>query len=507
VDADYGVDFWCQVLRPTGKRATEETTGAILAVQVKATEGKARPRVKLDRRDAVDLLRQTHATALIAVRPEIHSVHFVFMDEPLIDRLSHFLASDAKTHSIRLDELTTSVAEFDRRLLDFTRTGTQHRLRLYKAESAIGAAAPGSSVSVHESSTGGFALVDVPWFGSALEVDPAERESVRVQVFEQGRPPENMQGISVKSAFLQVRDLVDGPVFVQGLAEAHVEVMLEYEGQRASAIFGLRRVGDERAYTHAVGLSLVISDPKKQGNRWVHELHSRVFLGEQSLGEAGDIMPFLRLLRSGATMSLDGKEFGPVERIGSVIARIGPAVEALQKIADLVDLDLKEFHLSDFGVEEFWYSVGFLDAFLLQKIPTNRLVPGFVVGASAERNASQLPTEPVRMDIPIVFNLKDRGAIVWVQALGQAFLTVDGRWCGFRIDEQLAWSFEAHARFEKSIYPEAWIFRYWPPVLIGKENRGSRDCELKAPEYFKVEADVTKETDPKGQLPLEQEQS
>jgi len=369
VDADYGADFWCQVLRPVGNRLAEEATGAIVAVQVKATEGTRRPRVKLDRVDAENLLRQTHATMLIAVQPAVSSVHFAFIDEALIDRLNHFLASEARTHSIRLDELKTDGAEFDRSLRYFTRPGTQHRLRIYKAERAIVAAVPGSSVSVHQLAKGGLAVVDVPWFGSALEIDPSEREAVRTQVFEQGRLPHDLQGIWLKHALLQAADLIDGETLVQGVVEAHAELVVQHAGQQASAIFDLRRIADERAYTHAVGLSFVVSDPRRKGGHWVHELQSRVFLGRKSLGEAGDILPFLRLLRPGATLSFDGKQFGRIERIDTAIVKLGPAVEALEKIAGLINLDLNEFHLSDFGVEEFAYSVDFLDAFLLQKKP------------------------------------------------------------------------------------------------------------------------------------------
>ena len=141
-DPDYGIDFWCQVLRPAGKKSFEEATGAILAVQVKATEGKTRPRVILDRNDAVNLLRQTHATVLVAVRPSVHAVLFLFIGQTLIDRLNDFLASTAKTHSVRLDEFETDVAEFDRSLMYFTRPGTQHRLRIYKAQRAIGMLCP-----------------------------------------------------------------------------------------------------------------------------------------------------------------------------------------------------------------------------------------------------------------------------------------------------------------------------------------------------------------------------
>jgi hypothetical protein len=55
-------------------------------------------------------------------------------------------------------------------------SGVQHRLRLYKANGQVAAAIPGSSVSVHQAPEGGLAIVNVPWIGSALVVEPSERE-------------------------------------------------------------------------------------------------------------------------------------------------------------------------------------------------------------------------------------------------------------------------------------------------------------------------------------------
>ena len=71
------------------------------------------------------------------------------------------------------------------------------------------------------------------------------------------------------------------------------------------------------------------------------------------------------------------------KNVGPAIITLGPAVEALEKIATLVNLDLNGFYPSDFAVEEFGHSVGFLDAFLLQQIPAHRFVPAFVVRPSA----------------------------------------------------------------------------------------------------------------------------
>ena len=121
-------------------------------------------------------------------------------------------------------------------------------------------------------------------------------------------------------------------------------------------------------------------------------------------------------------------------------------------------------------------------------------MPAFLVGSAADADPRQMPSEPVRVELPIILNLKDRGVILWVRARGTAFCTGDGQWCGLRIEEQLAWSYEVHAKFKKSVYPEAWISRDLPPLLIGAQSRDSRNVKPKAPGYYIVEADIVKES-------------
>jgi hypothetical protein len=88
-------------------------------------------------------------------------------------------------------------------------------------------------------------------------------------------------------------------------------------------------------------------------------------------------------------------------------------VQALEQVADLLKLDLNDFFLSDFKQEEFGRSVGFLDAFLLQHITAESFVPAFLVGSAP---LSALGREPVRVQLPIVLNLKSKGVIIWIRA-------------------------------------------------------------------------------------------
>jgi hypothetical protein len=334
VEDDYGVDYLCQVLRPVRKSSSEEAAGTVFAAQVKATNGKKRPRVTLNREDAVNLLRQANATALIAVGPEEPYVRFLFLDETFIDRLREFLTCANRSISIRLEEMNSDVAEFDQKLAYLSRPGTQHRLKIYKVQRDLAALIPGSTLSIQQFPSGGIAVVDVPWLPSALHIEPGAREKVRKLVFEEGKLPGGLAGISLRPALLQVHDLVDGPVLLQGGIEQDVELTAHSGDTDAKATFHARRLSDETAYTHPAGLSFIISDRRKHQNRWVHEFQIRVFNGERSLGEAKDLVSFLRLLRPGAEILIDDKPFISVDKFGDAASGLGAAIEALEGIAN-----------------------------------------------------------------------------------------------------------------------------------------------------------------------------
>src|ERR1017187_573777 len=328
VGEDYGVDYFCQVLRRAGLKS-EEPNGSILAVQVRTTEGHTRPRVKLNREDAVSLLKQNHAACLVAIQPDLpNPARYLFIEETFIDRLAAFLGSSNKTFSIRLDEMEGDPSAFDQKLAYYSRPGVQHRLRLYKAHGQVAAAIPGSSVSVHQTPEGGLAIVNVPWIGSALVVEPSEREAVRSRFFDLGESPESLAGVRIRRELLPVLDLADGPTLLAGILEGRSSLMVESDGETATAVFDVRRLGDETAFTHPVGLRLLYSDRKKLGKRWVHELQARVFHGDLSLSNADDVRPFLRLLRKGAKLFRDGNSFIDADEWAGPLTAVGPSVKA-----------------------------------------------------------------------------------------------------------------------------------------------------------------------------------
>jgi hypothetical protein len=207
------------------------------------------------------------------------------VDEGFIDRLSRFLASGDESHSIRLDEMSSGTAEFDAQLAHFSRVGTQYGLRVYKTRSGLNAVIPGSMLSIQHTAGGGTDLVEVPWIQSALQIEPFAQETVRTLLFEEGKLPNAIPGVSLKPELVRVHDVVDGPILIQGGVERDVVLTARLGEIRASAKFHARPLSDEVAYTHPAGFAFVFSSARQHDDGWVHEFELRLFKGELPLSE------------------------------------------------------------------------------------------------------------------------------------------------------------------------------------------------------------------------------
>lgn len=493
-DEDLGVDFFCQVLRSKDASTSEDVTGAVLGVHVRATEGKTRPRILLDRIDAIDLLQHSHPACLIGIQANTGQIGVLFVEESFIDRLQDFLRSSRKTLSIRLDEMELDSAKFDRKLMDHVRPGVQQRVAVYKAQRTIQSVAPGASLSVQHTSSGGSAVVDLPWVTSALTIDPKTRDDVRVLAFEKGKSPDEWPGVSLRPEFLPLLDLADGPAFLRGAVEREEEMVVECDGQRASTTFRIRRAADEFAYVHELGLALVSSDRRRRQKEWVHEMEARLFRGSTSLGDGTDALPFFRLLRVGAQFVRSGAPIS-IDTWGEATSRIGCSVHAIENVVRVLGLNLRDFYLGDLQDEEFGNSLGFLDALLIENSPAGELIPAFIADPDLEGDVDSMPTENVTMDLPVVLNLQAVGIVIWIRARVAMFLSADRKWCGVRVLEQLKWSHSVHPRIEKSAYPELWMMRFWPTVPIGQFQPGVHTVRHQEPEKFFVEARVVPSDD------------
>jgi hypothetical protein len=200
------------------------------------------------------------------------------------------------------------------------------------------------------------------------------------------------------------------------------------------------------------------------------------------------------LLRPGSEILVDDRPFLSVDNLSESAFGLSAAIEALERVSESLRLDLNQFSLADLKVQEFAQSLGFLDIFVLQNVPLEKLAPPFVLGPTAEKEPAQIRTEPATVDLPVVMNLNGIGLVIWVTADSSVYIGDDGRWCGLRIEEQREWRYNVVSRFDKSGAPKMWISKVWPPINLGVEEAGIRKYEIKDSAHITLEAVVRKGT-------------
>jgi len=273
---------------------------------------------------------------------------------------------------------------------------------------------------------------------------------------------------------------------------------VENAGVCATATFKRRIFGDEAALTNPIGLTLVFSDRRFIGNTWVHEFVCRVFPGETSLGDAPDLVRFLRLLKSGSVLYVDGARFIELDELPSLTA-VGSSLEGLIEISNALGIEIGQFQLSDLREREPCFTLRLLDALFLAKKPFEQLGNSFVIGTAAEiaeTESTMFPVETVSMNIPIVMNLRSVGIVIWVRARGSMYLR-ENRWCGIRIEKQESLRSELHPRFSKGEHPEMWVNKHWPPIPLGT-GFGMQPIEIFPSEYITVEGEIWRTSEDDG---------
>jgi hypothetical protein len=488
-EEDYGIDYFCQVFNPFVNRSNE-ITGHTLMVQVRSIEGSSKKRITLNKIDAENLLRQNNATCLIGVNIINRMVHYRFLNKEFIDKLIEFIGSGNSTYSINLDEMESDINIFDELLTYHTKPGVIHGLMLYKNEKQINQAIPGTTVTMHQSRDSSYAIIDLPWINSVVNIQPELFSEIRSLIFEQGKQPHELPGVGITPEIHKLFDLIDGAVYISGIVEKDVNLTVEYDGNTASAKFIYRRLRDERAFTHPIGLSLIVSDRREKGGIFIHELECRLFDSPISLASNYEMVSFLKLLKTGAKLKLDGESFLTVDDFGELSTHIGPAIISIENVVKYLNIDMNDYHLHDLLDEEFNRSVYLLESICINNETIARYMKGFIYGPLADTNIDKINTKDALFEVPVVLNLKSNGIVLWIKVEGIMYLDEEGKVCGFRFDKQINVRYAITAKINKSIYPELWIAKEWPPIELGKDHGQQVQIDTKNLDYIKYEAIV-----------------
>ena len=478
---DYGIDFMCWQSLDVGLRHDVQMVGsAQLAVQVKTTKGKNRKRIKLSKDDAWVILDCQSPFCLVAVDLQLEQVHFRFRDRAFVDELVDFVASADSTRTWKVSDMDNSPERFQATLRVATRTGTQRSVQLYITERTIGLDLPGARLRVEQTSRGGMAMCELPWYGSAFKVEESAWETVRERVFDRGEPPHlGMRGLQLHPSLHPAMEMADTYFAIGGGAGGDVTVPIHGE-EEWSLAFELRRVDDERAYVHEVGIGLVVSDRRQRDGVFVPELGREVdgvYVHEfdlrlhrqpgHSLGADPEAMRFLKLMSPGSTLFGKGAKGVPVERFLGP-NDLGRALKAVEAVAQELGSDLHDVYLQDLEDDGFIVALGFLEAMLVDRVEPHRLLRG-VVFSDAVDGDDWPPTRQAQIRLPIVGNFGARGFVIWLEGTVELFLHAGKTICGYRPVTLELGDFELRPERIPEVVaaPEVWFSECWPGLPIG----------------------------------------
>jgi hypothetical protein len=470
-EIDVGLDFFCQVMSPVPGSASIEGAGPILGAQVKTVDDEDKPRLKLNRIDATDLLRQTQATCLFGIRLSDNSIHFQFLTKEFIDQLLGFLKTPADEFSIAYAAMSNDSGLFQRLLQKYTNPFEQLQLRIHLVRRRVVTAISGADLIVQSTNEDTVCEVYVPQASSAFTIDPSARERFRLQVLREGKVDPRLDGVKLHPVILDaLKETRSSVLNLVSDRTQTIRIGICWQGKSAALQFQRHIYETEVAYVHRGGLRLTMdTTTKKVGDVHVHSMESELFHPSDRVPISGTVLTFFRLFKPGAVLSLGSGRDLLLSAFGDNLERIGDAVDSIPDLCKSLGLPLSRVVLADIQDEEFARTSWFLEALLLKSVPLGQMVSGFVVGPAADLPIEQVPMVPISISVPLVLNWKETGILIWLECDGEGLLLED-MFCGVRIGKQKSWSVHKTKRFQKSIYPEMWIAKEWPAIQIGSET-------------------------------------
>jgi len=491
VTTDIGVDFFCQLTAPVENSGSVEGQGPILAAQVKTVEHGEDARLILNRIDATDLLRQTHATCLFGIRLSDQSIRFQFLDRSFIDRLVLFLDGKNKQLTLSYKTLATDRSLFLRLLKRYTNSFEQMQLRIHLIQQRLTTGIPGSRFSVESTDEETLSKVTLPGIASAFSISPKAEHEVRLNFLREGSIDPEQQGVELHPAIGDLlRQTNSSRALVLSADSSTVRVNVRWEGATATEAFDYREFRTEKSFVHRSGLRITI-DRSTVVRAGVHEhpMEWEVFQPTRPTPLSGSALVFFRLFQPGATIELQAGWEVPLETFGTSLTSLGKAVGGWPDLSRGLGLPMRRLSLGDLSNEEFSKTTWMLEALLVRGVPIGNLVNGFLVGPAADLPVEQVPTRPVRATVPIGLNWKDTGLVIWLDCEADAFLWKD-RICGIRLKSQTSWRVQKEPRFQKSIYPEMWFAADWPAIPLQEGLGGASNWHYDGVPKHPFEANV-----------------
>lgn len=309
------------------------------------------------------------------------------------------------------------------------------------------------------------------WLNSVFNITPKERNEIVTHFFEHGQiPTTKIRRDMFSIAHSKLSNLVDDNIVFSIATEGEAVITIVHGDENASSNFKIRRIDDETAYISNFGIVMTVSDRRKRKGRHIHETRLS-FTSTDAIDLSSEATrKFIRLLNPKAKLIKDGEPWIDIS-CWTNLENLGSSIRALETVFLYLNKDFSGIYLQDALDEEAMNTTALLEA-LINKAHNGQIIPGFIIGPSAEQGIedSDPRWHKGKYRIPVVANLHGQGIVVWLD--GDCIVFIDnGFVCGFRPTNIQSWEHEIHdRRFKKSINPEAWVQKDLPAIKLTSAN-------------------------------------
>lgn len=477
VEADYGIDFYCQVdMDPTAARPSPVADTPVTAF-VRASQ-KTHGGITLTRADAQNLLRTRTPmfVCLVHQTGEKDRCYIHFVDQTLAQRLTAFLESDRQTHSLRPRDCHPEAA-FRVELAKATQPGARDVIEVALAESGVAQHLTDASIDVIQTGAGAFTAVTTLNYYSYFELQ-TEDDQQRLYESTFGIPDleqERLASLVLRTGIVDSLERLPKPFVLGGFVTTADETLHLREPGGATfpdCNFTYKSNGENFGWLHGKGLSITVSRSKPHGDVHVHE--TRVFFDPAAatdLEDVPDLREFVTPARQGLFLEADTGFTMEVDYFHGLLA-LGEMFRHHRAAAAIRGWARDLVLLRDVEDLETRITLGFLSR-MSNAGPIQAL--DFVLDsecADAEVDPkvllARLEVRETKFSVPFLMNTANATIVATVSAGGLVYVDEDS-FVGLRIDEtfDVEMAISERVAAKSTIYPELLLHPSQPTIPLG----------------------------------------
>lgn len=477
VEADYGIDFYCQVDMDPNAAGPSSVGDTPVTAFVRASQ-KQFGGITLTRADAQNLLRTRNPMFVCLVHQTAEGDHCYlhFVDHALAQRLATFLRSDKGTHSLRPTDCLPEAA-FRAELAKATLPGARDVIEVALAESGVAQHLTDATIDVIQTGAGAFTVVTTLNYYSYFELQ-TEDDQQRLYESTFGIPileQERLASLVLRTGIVDSLERLPKPFVLGGFVTTADETLHLREPGGATypdCNFTYKSNGENFGWLHGKGLSITVSKSKPHGDVNVHE--TRAFFDPAAaidLGDVPDLREFAEPARQGLfleadtgfTMEVDYFHgllvLGEMFRHHRAASAIRGWARGLVFLRDVEDLETR-------------ITLGFLSKMSNAGPikPVDFVLDSERVDAEVDPKAllAGIDKRDTRFSLPVLVSTANATIVATLSAGGLVYLD-DDSFVGLRMDEifDIELTVSERVAAKSTIYPELLLHPSQPTIPLG----------------------------------------